>query len=253
MFDPLALTNEIRKQVTRSKDSGEERVYFRFRGGRWYGGIATADCIGCNLRCVFCWSWYFRDNAIIGRFYTPHEVYERLMNILRRRGYKQVRISGGEPTLSKNHLLKVIELFDSEGVLFILETNGILLGQDRTYARELSKFDNLHVRVSIKGTTPREFSRLTGAIPSAFFLQLKALKNLLDEGVSVHPAVMLSFSRKEDIREFIKTLKQIDEILIEELEEEYVFLYPHVVKRLRNAGVWPKRAFYPSNIPKELI
>jgi uncharacterized Fe-S cluster-containing radical SAM superfamily protein len=23
-------------------------------GGRWYGGIATADCVGCNLRCVFC-------------------------------------------------------------------------------------------------------------------------------------------------------------------------------------------------------
>lgn len=38
--------------------------------------------------------------------------------------------------------------------MFILETNGILIDSDPSYARELSRFDNVHVRVSLKATTP---------------------------------------------------------------------------------------------------
>jgi len=252
MIDPLSLTEHVKKMVVKVDDV-EKRAYFRFRGGRWYGGIATADCIGCNLRCVFCWSWYFRDNAKKGRFYSPVQVYHKLVNIVKRRNYSQVRISGGEPTISRKHLLEVIGLFDRDGILFILETNGILIGYDKSYAKELSRFDNLHVRVSIKGTTAEEFSKLTNANPEAFSMQLKALENLLDEGVSVHPSIMLSFSDEEGVRNIIERLRDIDEGLIKEIEEEYVFLYPHVARRLREAGIWPKRAYYPDRIPRELI
>jgi uncharacterized Fe-S cluster-containing radical SAM superfamily protein len=28
---------------------GNKRKYYRFRAGRFYGGIATADCMGCNM------------------------------------------------------------------------------------------------------------------------------------------------------------------------------------------------------------
>jgi len=48
-------------------------------------------------------------------------------------------------------------------IFFILENNGILLGLDRTYVKELSRFRNLHVRVCLKGYTPEEFSWLTDA------------------------------------------------------------------------------------------
>lgn len=230
------------------------RKYYRFRGGRWYGGIATADCVGCNLRCVFCWGWYPRDNAAnVGRFYSAEEVFLKLLKIVRKRGYHQVRLSGGEPTLSRNHLLKLIELTEEEGLLFILETNGILIGYDRSYAHDLGKFDKLHVRVSLKGTTPKEFSILTGAEQKGFELQLKALKYLLDEGVSAHPAVMLSFSDERGIQQLTERLQEIDSRLILELEEEYVFLYPHVVKKLRKAGIWPNVAYDPRRIPEELI
>ncbi|RLF22604.1 MAG: molybdenum cofactor biosynthesis protein MoaA, partial [Thermoprotei archaeon] len=58
-FDALKLSEAIEKIVVR----GVERKYYRLvRGGRWYGGIATADCCGCNLRCVFCWSGAPRDH-----------------------------------------------------------------------------------------------------------------------------------------------------------------------------------------------
>ncbi|MEM1508443.1 MAG: radical SAM protein [Thermofilaceae archaeon] len=249
-YDPVELVEGLRRVVCH----GLKRKYYRFRGGRWYGGIATADCIGCNLRCVFCWGWSARDApGEVGRFYSPKEVFENLKRIAERRGYSRVRISGNEPTLYWEHLLKVIELIDEAKLMFILETNGILIGGNKSYARDLSEFSSVHVRVSIKGTSSEEFHLLTGAKPEAFELQLKALENLLDYGVSAHPAVMLSFSKARDVERLKERLADIDEVLISEFEEEYVFLYPHVVRQLRKAGVWPKVAYYPENIPEELV
>jgi len=118
---------------------------------------------------------------------------------------------------------------------FILETNGTLIENDKSYARDLPKFSRLHVRVSLKGASNTEFSILTGAEARAFDLQLEALKNLLDYGVKYHPAVMLSFSSRESIEELVGRLADIDRSLVEELEEEYVFLYPHMVRRLKRA------------------
>uniref|UniRef100_A0A7J3ZLU8 Radical SAM protein n=1 Tax=Fervidicoccus fontis TaxID=683846 RepID=A0A7J3ZLU8_9CREN len=255
-YDPLELTNAVRNIVVRASGGIEERKYYRFRGGRWYGGIATADCVGCNLRCKFCWSWRVRDNAgRIGRFYEPEHVVDRLLDIVKRRGYVQVRVSGGEPTISMRHLERLLMLFDERApnVLFILETNGIVIGSDRSAAKRLSGFKRLHVRVSLKGCDEREFSMLTGAKPEAFRLQLQALKNLLDAGVSCHPAVMLSFSVESSFNELVERLAEIDEELVKELEEEYVFLYAHVKEILRRHGLTPRRAFSPDSIPEELI
>ena len=253
-YDPLKLTEAVRKIVVRSEGEVELRKYYRFRGGRWYGGIATADSVGCNLRCRFCWSWRPRDNmSRYGRFYTPKEVYMRLISIASKRGYRQLRVSGGEPTIGRKHLLQLLELLEGTNYLFILETNGILLGAQRDYAKELSKFKNIHVRVSLKGCTPEEFAKLTGAKPEAFNLQLNALKNLVDYGVSTHPAVMLSFSSKESLEMLVEKLREIDNELVEELEPEYVFLYPHVIELLKRHGLKPRIAYSPNNIPEELI
>jgi uncharacterized Fe-S cluster-containing radical SAM superfamily protein len=249
-YDPVKLAEGLRQVVC----SGRKRKYYRFRGGRWYGGIATADCVGCNLRCVFCWGWQVRDNpARAGFWCSPEEVAGRLVGIARRRGYGQVRISGNEPTICREHLLEVLERLAGEGLTFILETNGILIGHDASYARDLSRFDFVHVRVSLKGADPEEFHMLTGARPEAFELQLKALEHLLDYGVPAHPAVMLSFSEGWRVERLKERLAEIDRSLVAEFEEEYVFLYPHVVEQLRKHGLWPKVAYRPDSIPQELI
>ncbi len=248
-YDPVELGRKVEKAVC----EGLKRRYYRFRADRWYGGIATADCCGCNLRCVFCWSNYPRDNpSKTGKFYEPVEVAKRLTSIADKRGFKQLRISGNEPTLCKNHLLAVLEGIE-EKYVFILETNGILIGYDKKYARGLARFNNIHVRVSLKGASPDEFARLTGAKPEGFELQLRALENLLDAGVSCHPACMLSFSSKESVERLIRRLAEIDKALVEEFEPEEVILYPHVIKRLRKAGVTPRRFFTPGNVPPEYV
>jgi uncharacterized Fe-S cluster-containing radical SAM superfamily protein len=237
-FDPLKLAEDTEKIVVR----GLERRYYRVgRVSRWYGGIAESHCCGCNLRCVFCWSGHPRDHPeSVGEFYGPERVFELTAAAARKRGVGLLRITGNEPTIGREHLLGVLELVDGSDLRFVLETNGILIGDDVSYATELSKFHNVHVRVSLKATNPEEFHRLTGADPSAFGLQLKALTNLVEAGVSCNPAVMTSFSKDASLMELRHTLRGIHPSFAGSLEAESVILYPPVVERLRAAGIQPK-------------
>ncbi|MDH5450795.1 MAG: radical SAM protein [Candidatus Bathyarchaeota archaeon] len=237
MYDPVILAQHTRKIVVR----GNLRKYYRkVRSERWYGGIAGAYCCGCNLRCVFCWSGFPRDNPDkIGDFYTPEQVFNQLKEVAHKKGYRQIRITGNEPTIGRDHLFGVLELVDQSNLLFILETNGILIGHDKQYAEQLSKFKNLHVRVSLKATNPEKFSKLTGAKPEAFEFQLKALRNLIDSHVSFNPSIMMSFCSPSGIQQLMDRLREIDQSLASNLEEEYVILYPPVVVRLKEAGIEP--------------
>jgi len=231
-YDPIRMAEEEARLVSRS----DQRKYYRFRPARFYGGIGTADCLGCCLRCLFCWSW---DKVLrpgrYGKFYSPQQVAGKLTTIAYKKGFRQVRISGNEPTLARHHLLQTLKQIPGD-ILFILETNGILIGHDATYARDLSSFKNLYVRVSIKGTSEAEFTRLTGAESSGFRLQMRALENLVRFNVNTHPAVMVSFSSLENIRAIRRQLKEIHEDF-EDFEVEEIVLYGTVEKRLVKAGL----------------
>jgi hypothetical protein len=64
---------------------------------------------------------------------------------------------------------------------------------------------------------------------------------------------MLSFSGRDGYERITRRLAEIDTKLAREVEEEYVFMYPHVVERLKRSGISPKIAYEPSRIPEELI
>ncbi|MBU7032201.1 MAG: radical SAM protein [Theionarchaea archaeon] len=212
---------------------GEKRKYYRFRPAPFYGGIATADCVGCPLNCVFCWSSYPRTHPqTTGKWYTPQQVFDSLTDIAQKKGFSQVRVSGNEPTVGRVHLMQLLEKVKSSPFQFILETSGILL--DREYVEFFSHIKNLHVRVSLKGTCEKEFAALTGGTPEGFRSQLRALQLLVEHEVSCHPAVMVSFSSNEGLRELKERLSSISPRLY--LEEEQVILYPQVKSQLQKAG-----------------
>jgi uncharacterized Fe-S cluster-containing radical SAM superfamily protein len=99
--------------------------------------------------CVFCWSKKPRKNPEkSGCFYTSQRVAAKLISIAHQNRYSQVRVTGNEPTLCKDHLLKILNQIPTN-LLFILETNGILIDED--YAKSLEAFPNIHVRVSLMG------------------------------------------------------------------------------------------------------
>jgi uncharacterized Fe-S cluster-containing radical SAM superfamily protein len=139
------------------------------------------------------------------------------------------------------------------GLRFVLETNGILIGNDVAYAKKLSKYGFIHVRVSLKGCNEKEFTTLTGAKPEGFTLQLKALEHLLDASVFRHPAVMGSLSTEKNLQELTRRLTNIGPTLAQELEIEELIRYPQVRCKILKLGLKYDAAYTPSNVPKEQV
>lgn len=254
MISPDVLTELVYRYAVREIGGVVYRRYRRFRVDRWYGGIATADVVGCNLRCGMCWAW--RNTSYVlnaGDWMAPEEVAARLKSLAKSRDLSQVRISGGEPLIAPRHLLKVAELLDD--YTFIVETNGLPI--DREVAKNLARLHNVVVRVSLKGATEDEFVKITQSPPQYFRKQLEAIRLLIEAGLApcreVYPAAMLGFSTEESARRLEETLREIHRDLPRCIDVEYVILYPHVVKLMKSRGLAPTKAVTPSGVPAFMI
>ena len=256
MYDSLVRHSAIESLVTCDSPRGQLRKYYRFRADRWYGGIATGDVVGCGLLCRFCW---VSDNilerpATCGQFLNAQAAARNLVRVAERKRLVQLRLSGGEPTIGRSHLLSALsEIEKDRRFRFILETNGILLGADSSYCEELAAFRSLHVRVSLKGSCESEFTRLTGAKEEGFTLQVDAIRNLSRARVSCHPAVMCSFSSEESMRRLYDRICAIDPELVKDLEVEELIRYPRVERRLQRFGLRPHISHDPKNVPDRLV
>jgi uncharacterized Fe-S cluster-containing radical SAM superfamily protein len=244
-FNPLKLAEETERIVTRMGDEGLERKYTGFYSVRVYGGVATGYAVGCCLRCVYCWSNWSRDfPERFGGFYTSRQVAQRLFGAAEKAvpRVNKLRISGCEPTLGKTHLLAVLRFVsESKYPVFILETNGLILGSDRDYVESLAEFkDKLYVRVSFKAATPEGFALRTGAMGEFYTLPFKALKSLLDVGIYARAAAMTDprIMPEEERERLIRMLEDIDPAArySETLEEEVMDPYDTTVKRLKAYG-----------------
>lgn len=237
-FDPLKLAEQTEEIVCR----GDQRKYTKFYCTGVYGGIATGYACGCCLRCIFCWVNWSRDfPEKYGAFRSPAEVFYQLNRVARKARVNQLRISGAEPTLGKSHLLGVLERVESSPFrLLILETNGILIGSDPSYARQLARFKKVHTRVSLKAGTPEDFTKKTGAKPESFELPFQGIVNLMRAGASFHVAAMSADTRivsRQERLSLLERLASIDLALVSNLEEEVVDPYHTTRERLQFAGV----------------
>ncbi len=251
-FNPIELAKQTELIVTREGPEGQERKYTDFYSVPVYRGIATGYAVGCCLRCIYCWSNWSRDfPERFGGFYSPRQAAQHIFKAaeegLAYSSYwrklipkvRKLRLSGCEPTIGMKHLLELLEIvYESEYPLFILETNGIILGSERSYARRLAEFrEKLYVRVSFKAATPEGFTSRTGAIGEFYELPFKALRYLLDEGVYARAAAMTDprVMPREERELLIQMLDEIDpEANYQEtLEEEAIDPYETTVKRLK--------------------
>lgn len=236
-FDPLKIAQQTEEIVCK----GKTRKYTDFYCTGVYGGISTGYTIGCCLRCVFCWVDWSRDfPSEVGIFFSHQQVFSYLVNNARNKGFQKIRISGGEPTLCPEHLLSVLDLTNETHFLFILETNGLLLGKDCEYADKLKKYKNIHVRVSLKAGSPEGFEKRTGAKGEFYELPFRAIEYLKRAGISFHVAAMTdSRLMPKDEREMMLTkLKSVG--YQDYLEEELCDPYPSTAQRLEKAGfkIW---------------
>lgn len=238
-FDPLKRASEVEALVM----EGLARKYYRFRPAKYYGGIATADLVGCCLLCAYCWNYgrNLHPEKSRERYHSPGEVAQKLLGITKRRGFNKVRLSGAEPILgeqSLEHFYQLLEAVSKANLRlnFILETNGLLFGCKPEFVSRLAKFDKLEVRVALKGWDEESFQRISGARGEFFELPLKGLKYLLGKGINAWPAIMYETFGPDGIGRINKKLREF-EIEPEELEIEYLEAYPFVLENLKKRSI----------------
>jgi uncharacterized Fe-S cluster-containing radical SAM superfamily protein len=219
-FDPIKRSNEVEKIVMQ----GDKRRYYRFRYAKFYGGIVTADAIGCNLLCAYCWNYSRNTNpSKSGEFYAPSEVAGKLLGLAKRHDCDQFRISGAEPILgsaSAQHLAGVINQVDGH---FIIETNGVMLGADPTLIEILKPLSRIHVRLCIKAHHGLDFERITGAKAEGYAYQLMAVEALRVARIRHTIAIMHPFVDPN------RLLCQVHEV-------EDLISYKTTVKNLKQRG-----------------
>ena len=233
---------ELAKKTEEIVCYGDKRKYTKFYCTGVYGGIATGYTCGCCLRCIFCWVNWSRDfPEKYGILRSTDEAFSQLNRVARKARVTKLRISGAEPTLGKSHLLGLLERVECSSFdLFILETNGILIGADPDYARQIARFKKVHTRVSLKAGTPEAFTHKTGAKQESFDLSFQGIENLMKAGASFHVAAMSADPRimpKQERHSLVSRLTLIHPSLVDNLEEEVVDPYHTTLQRLQHAGV----------------
>lgn len=213
---------------------GDSRLYYRFRYAKFYGGIITADAVGCNLLCAFCWNYSRNSNpkAATGTFNSPKDVAKKLDNMAQKHNIKLVRISGAEPFIgpdSADHVLKILDNIKSR---VILETNGIYLGRNPDLVNQLSKYVSSerlwYIRISTKAGDPQLFEKVTGAKANAF----ENPKNAISLCDRYHIPTVISYIPKFSSPSTTPKSK----VYKNNLEKEDLYNYRGVKERLEKKG-----------------
>jgi len=236
-FDPLKRSEDVENQVTRDN----KRLYYRFRPAPYYGGIATADAVGCSFLCAYCWN--YNRNLYPGRFkefYTPQQVADKLLHIAYKKSFHLFRISGAEPILGERtfyHLIEVLRFISQRkpDSMFILETNGFFLGYRTDLLEKFKEFPNLCVRICLKGIDEESFEQTTGAQKDFYRFPLIALRELEGLGIRAWPALMGDFFSTEEISRFENFLKERD--IQSGLELECLEAYPSVQENMKKRKI----------------
>ena len=145
----------------------------------------------CNLRCSFC----FAEGG--GGEDIPFDVIRKRLQALAVPGETLVQLSGGEPTV-RGDLPQIIAAAKEAGCQYVqLNTNGIRLGEDSQYVRELVEAGLSFVFMQFDGTHDGIYRALRGRE----LLQIKnqAIANCAryNLGVTLVPTIVLGINTQD--------------------------------------------------------
>jgi uncharacterized Fe-S cluster-containing radical SAM superfamily protein len=229
-FDPIKRAQEIEGLVM----EGDARKYYRFRYQQRWWAPSVADASGCCLSCAYCWN-ASRNQALPGKYCRPSTVAEKLNNMSTEHGDHPrayfMRTGGCEPVLgekSMNHLIAVLDLLDCDR--FLLETNGIMLGENPQFFEKLEQFkDMILVRVTAKAHSPERFERITGAKADFFDRPIRAIHEAGRRGFDCELAYMPDFCCGECLKKISGWGGRYD--------SERLKIYPKTMENLRARNV----------------
>jgi len=235
-FEPIKRAREVEKIVMK----GNSRLYYRFRPAPYYGGIATADAIGCSFLCAYCWNYDRNLNPErFGKFFSPEAVASNLLRIAEEKSFSLLRVTGSEPILGEvsfKHLIEVIKAVFKKNARFkfVIETNGLVLGYRSDLIKYL-KFPNLRVRIAIKGVDEKSFESITGAKKDFFIYPIRAVKELQKGHIKAWPAVMRDLFKDSEIESLKDILRK--EGIKGDIELEKLERYPFVLDNMKKREV----------------
>lgn len=147
--------------------------------------IVVSPTMRCNLTCPGCYSGLYAKEGELSE-----KELDGLFREIRDMGIYFVVISGGEPYLLKDALLRLFKKYND--MFFLTYTNGTLLDEDVTY--QLGKLGNVAPAISVEGWE-KETSARRG--PKTWDKILSAMSNLRKNGVLFGMSVTVTSQNME--------------------------------------------------------
>ena len=139
----------------------------------------------CNFKCDFCYSSDPTNKHL--KKALSFETIKDLADQAHELGIWEILLQGGELTVNKPKLLKLLETIGPERFQTVLVTNGYLLTQE--YADDLAKAGLDCVAVSVSGLDAKEHDE-SRHVPGAHAKALEALKHAKNAGMAAWPNVI---------------------------------------------------------------
>ena len=149
--------------------------------------VVVSPTMRCNLNCSGCYSGLYAK----GSEFSEQEL-DDLFGEIRKMGVYFVVISGGEPFLLKDVLLRLFKKYND--MFFLTYTNGILL--DEKVVMQLGKLGNVAPAISVEGWEKETAARRG---PNTWDKILSAMSNLRKNGVLFGMSVTVTKHNMETV------------------------------------------------------
>jgi uncharacterized Fe-S cluster-containing radical SAM superfamily protein len=199
--------------------------------------LLALHMLGCNLNCGYCW---VPDERRIGHgcqveayaYQPPEDTYALLKGMAIMHHIKQVRISGCEPLINEEHLLKVIKWSVADKYQYVLDTNGTLLTEK--FLDKLEPYKrNIYMYFGLKGATSEHFHNIAYADEKLWHKQIEALRMINRRGYTIGLNLMSNLTPPEILPDLFETLHHISPWLPAALDMKRMTYFPHIARRLK--------------------
>ncbi len=133
--------------------------------------IVISPTMRCNLHCTGCYAGLYTKEGDL-----PESEIDRILAEARELGIYFVVISGGEPYILKDMLLRLFKKYND--MFFLTYTNGTFLNEE--VAKKLAKLGNVAAAISVEGYEEETDNRRGKGVYKKI---MKAMDNLKREGV----------------------------------------------------------------------
>lgn len=258
------------KAVEKRVCQGRDRYYLYFGCTPFIGGMSRGFTCGCNFKCNMCLS-PFRDFLEGDRrfllysmydeisktrgFYSPEQVIEILASNEKRKKideiamfdgvkpkkskYKYLDVGYAEISLGRDHLLGLCRAASKTGYIFVVETNGFMVGYESDYAAALAEYkDSILVRVGVKAASPEMYKKVIGVSNAGEYV-FKGIQYLVEAGLDVNVAMMCDPRIYSNEEKQLMQRKIRESGYMGEIHEEKIFNYYTAYKRFVESGYDP--------------